>query len=316
LIELGLPANYNAFVSATEVYHCVDCADWNLSRSEILASPVPKDYPTLALEDCPVEFPGGRELALEKLPVINLSFSFLIQASRVAFYHCCQQGKQVWTKGRCLEYLRTCAINKATAVSIYDAAVAVRNNPNLEVDYESNVGIGPFKFPPAWQGNIPLTAYVETVMHQCFIGIQKSLMELTDRYLVENNLGMELYRQSIQPLLKELKKFQLSWLLIMPFNSGKSEKHTIGSWMGENWSAWGRIANIVHVWFCTNGMTSIRQGCLDVARTVMVYHAFICRLLTHSGTNETSIYECQLLAREFMSCVMELDLRVRYKEMS
>lgn len=324
LVLLGLSVDLDDYIDATEGDNCVNCADWDLDdpiRRGMLTSPVPPYYPDCEIPGCPVPFPEGRKPTDKSgsLPVVDITFDFLVQACKVAFYSC-SQPKVVWAKGRCISYLRTCGVNAETAGAVYDAAFACRIDSDefAAVDYTSTVGLGEvFKYPASWHGDIKIQDYIETVMHQVFIGIAKSQMELIDRYLVVNGLGMETFRRQIQPLLKELKNFQLSWLMIMPFNTGKSDdKHTTGSWMGENWAAYTRISNIVHSWVRKDGMKSVRQGCLDVARTVMVYHAFTSRLLTHSGLNEEKINECSELLKEFMSCVMELDIRVRYKELT
>ena len=56
----------------------------------------------------------------------------------------------------------------------------------------------------------------------------------------------------------------------------------------------------------------IKNGYHDVARVMLSFHAVCARVLTHQKIDITFIDETEDLMKEFLSCVRELDIRVRY----
>lgn len=323
LVQLGMP---NGHLIESD-YTCNVCADWNLeepSKSQLMSSPPPSRYPKEAADDaCPIPFPVGREPGVKKLPVVNnLSFEFLLQACRVAYYHGSRTNGKGWNKGQVQAYLRTCGIKGDYAAEIATAAIRQRE-VDVDVDYDSKEGLGDsLQYPAPWFGGVKLHDYIETVMHQCFIGISQTNMEIIDNFMKSNKTpglkwGVEPFRRGIQVLLQDLKSFGLSWLLIMPFNTNKKADetvsgHTTGSWQGENWLAFTRISCIVFSWILKDGKKGLQSGALDVSRMVVCYHAFISRLMTHSGMNISRIHECDMLIKEFLNCVSEVDIRGHY----
>ena len=124
------------------------------------------------------------------------------------------------------------------------------------------------------------------------------------------------FLRGIQPLLIELKKFQLlGWLPVWHFN-GKEDDYTTGSWVSENWMAFIRISPILFGWACKDWETGIQNGFRDVARTILSFHAVCARVMTHGGIDSDMIDETEHLMKEFLSCIRELDIRVRHASMT
>ena len=293
---------------------CTICANWDLNDGlckSKMSFPPPEKYPKKEADsNCPVDFPLERKPGIPLLPVMDLSFSLLKQCCRVAFYHSSRNSKYAWNKGTCMDYLKSCGVNTAFSEVIWDSAKQHRNEIG-DVDYTNPHGIGDhIQFPASWIGNVPMEDYVEALMHQLFLGIAQTNMEICDNYLKSNRLGVETFRRSIQPLLDDIRSLQLSWLLVLPFNVDKNKKsHTTGSWMGENWSAFVRISPVVYATLLKDGVKSERIGSKDVSRTIVAFHAFVSIVMTHSGLDDAMIRQCIDLMKEFMSSLLELDLR-------
>jgi hypothetical protein len=126
---------------------------------------------------------------------------------------------------------------------------------------------------------------------------------------------VETFKRALQPLLKALTQFNLSWLLALPF-SGSDTKRTTGTWVSENWLAYVRISKIVYAYFLRRGIADERIGANDVVRMVTSFTALVARVLSHAGATESSSQLIGWMLKEFLSSVRELDIRVRYKAMS
>ena len=166
---------------------CRVCTDWKLvdDPRELLCFPKPKanSWPKTYICDGPVQPIAGREPELENLRFIDLSFKGMVQSAKYAFYHCSQSRKDYcWSKYACRGYLRTCGISEKHADEIFLAAAEAKNLDPSEISYDSNESIGSFKFPAAWTGSLSLKLYIEAIMHQLFLGIADSLLELASKW--------------------------------------------------------------------------------------------------------------------------------------
>jgi hypothetical protein len=184
------------------------------------------------------------------------------------------------------------------------------NNP--QVNYHSSTAVGPLKFPAPWVSKEELKSHIEMIMHQLFLGVTESNFALCDKWMKQNGLGVNTFRRDTQRLLKDIQRLQLSWCLAQPFN-GKNDNLLIGSWVSENWLAWTRLSKIVYGWCLKDGDASISKGSNDVARMVTSFVAMIARLMAHAGVDEESIHDLEdLYIKEFMSCIMEMDIDVNF----
>jgi hypothetical protein len=309
---------------------CEDCADWTQLDGEnpqtMLQFPPPEGFPKFESENCPVDAPKGREPGLEHLQQIELTFELLIRATKYTFYHMSKvftgpgsRKIKTWTQGNALTYLRTCGIAAGLGKEIINAG---HNAYGLPVDYFEKENIGTFRFPAAWLGDLSVKEYIEAVMHLLNLGIADSLLDLTTSWLVqckgtkEFDMSSTNFRRTIQPLLVDLKNFQLGWLRAYPFtgegNKDKNKVFGTGSWQAENWMAFVRISPIIYGWICRDPVTGTKNGYSDVSRAMLSFHAVSARAMTHAGITPSLIDETEYLMREFLSCVRELDVRVRY----
>jgi len=299
---------------------CVSCADWKIcaSTSDLLKMPAGSDYPAQSADNCPVAPPAGRETGLKWLAPMQLSFPFLKQATKFAFSNIiAPQASQRWKKSTFSFYLRTCAVNKDIQDELWQYAQTVRQEAlQNTISFDGDVGFGSFLFPASWNGELPPQAYIETVMHLLYLGVAKWNFELCDLWIKEFSTtksgGGTGFRRGSNELLLFLNKFQLSWLMTRPFGADGG----YGSWVSENWAAWTRISKVVYGCCYKDGIESERTGGYDVARMVVSYHALVARVMSHHGTDAGMVARIDALIREFMSCVRELDIRMRHNEMS
>lgn len=319
LRKLGVIRNKSPS-SEVESDTCDICADWvqqdNEHPQDFLDYPVNKHYPHCGLDGCPVQPPKGREPGLTHLPQLKLTFDLMICATKYTFYHFSRPKgpEKNWSKLTAMGYLNACGMSEKIATEVLAAAEESRDV--LGIDYNDKEGVGSFRFPAPWLGDLSISDYIETIMHLLYLGIAQSLMEITTIYLKgatgSKHFGMDStkFRRGIQPLLLELQKFQLGWLFVYPF-SGKDFK--TGAWVSENWMAFVRISPILFGWCCRDLPTGIKNGFMDVARTILSFHALAARVMTHGGINPATIDETEYLMREFLSCVRELDVRLRHE---
>lgn len=317
-------ANIRALGSCTNgagVIHsnrqCKDCADWTVddATSGLLKFAAPKGYPTEQLPNPPVDPPNGREVGLAELEYIDLNFDFLKNAARFAFFNCCVAPRQGWTKAVCKAYLRTCGVPGKQQDDLYAAARKAFAD-GLNVDYEDNTKIGGFDIPAAWSGELAVWHFIEMVMHLLFLGIAESNFDLANKYLVSAGTGEQTFKKATQELLVDLTGFNLAWFLVLPFNGSSKTKLTTGTWVSENWLAWVRLSKIVYVWFTRKKVEDERRGSNDVLRLMSCFNALVARVCSHGGVTESLLCEVDCLVKELLSAVRELDIRVRYKEIS
>ena len=300
---------------------CKSCGDWTQWRADDenkkLCFNASKDYPTFSAPGCPVEPPAGREPGLTELCPLKLTWNLMISACRFAFYNSSRPtSRSRWNKKTCLEYGRACGIGKKIMELVYKAAEAARSEDG-EVSYSDKESIGAFQIPAAWIGDISLSDYIETIMHLMHLGISESNLDLATQWLKKTKttgVNSAKFRSSVQELLVELKKFQLGWLLVY-FFTGNDLK--TGAWVSENWLAFARISPIIFGWLCPSPDDDDAVGdYLDLARLILSYHCVAARVHTHGGIDEAFINETEHYMKEFLSCVRELDVRVRHKKLN
>ena len=292
------------------------CANWSL-RSPLLSWPVPEDFPKSTDPNCPVPPPRGREPGREYLYPIELTFEYMIQACKFAFFHCSKHGRGSgnWTKKVCECYLRTCGVATKFQARVYQAATKHRTSNHDDVDYTEGVTeIGDLRFPAPWTAREKLGSHIEMIMHMVFLGAAESNASLVDKWLLRSNLGgINTFRKDMQPLLQEIQRFHLSWCPAHPFN-GKESNLGLGSWVSENWLAQVRLSKVMYAWFWRKGNNAnIKSGGQDVSRMVTSFLAMVARLMAHTGVDENSIHEFEQYRKEFMSSLMELDIQLNFE---
>ena len=291
------------------------CADWDMDTAtnrEKLSFPAPPLYPQNCAEGGP-DPPIGREAGLKELFPVDLTFPFLIQAVKFAFYNWSRPNGN-WNKTVGEAYLQSCGINERAQEQVYKEAFLQRKKKE-PVDFSStSESLGGFKLKASWLGQLDLERYIELLMHQLFLGLASANFLLITAWTKDSYVGYKdtIFRSSAQPLLKYVKKFRLSWLEVHPFNEGA--KKTTGAWVSENWLSWVRLSKVAYGWCYREGIGSARKGSNDVQRLVVSFVALVAQLLTHSGVSRENIELIDGYTKEFMSCVRELDVHVRHEK--
>ena len=72
---------------------------------------------------------------------------------------------------------------------------------------------------------------------------------------------------------------------------------------------------MVYAYSAKRGLVDERLGCNDLVRMVCSFTAIVGRVLSHAGTSKKKIMQVNVLLREFLSAVTELDIRTRYEAM-
>ena len=311
-----LPANY-------ECSSCSKCTNWELLPANAsgvsLEFSVHKDYPTHVTEGSPVPPPNGRHLFEDEmtLPFVQLSWSFMKQASRFAYYQA-SRSKYAWTKSGTMCYLRHCGLATDLSEELFRSAKACARAKGQEnIDYHQLDGIGNFKFPASWLSQeISIQDYIEAPMHELFLGIAESNYELLTRWLssapASAKLGVAPFKSALQLLIRDLRGFMLSWLSAYPLTGKKGNLGT-GSWVAENWVFFVRISQFIYGWCVRMPKFSKKFGADNMTRLVVSYHGLVARLLSHAGVNDGLIASTKLYMKEFLSCVREFDIRVRHQ---
>lgn len=300
------------------VQECNECVDWDLDsqeRAHLMQSETVEAYPKKAAdEDSPVPFPACRLPGMKTLPLVaNMSWDLLIQAVRVAHYHGSIKRKKPWNMGQMKAYLVSFGVNH----EYQDAVVFSAKKSMEEADYTSPVGLTPsLQFPTSWTSSLPMGGYIETPMHELFIGGMKTLVLHIDELIKQNRWGVTTFRRSIQPLLIELCVFGQSWLMVKGYNCSKKDEHgatmfTTGAWQGENHVGYCKVSPVTYLSLerIVDRVTAMRGGCLEIYRVVQAYHAFVSRVMTHGGMNPKKILDFKEYMKEFLSSMCEIDVR-------
>ena len=320
-------------------FECKRCADWSMdsSKGSLLAFPVPEKYPTTYDPQCPIEPPTGRSTVVDShmhvtcpstgktqpcFVPMELQFQNLVKAVKFAFFHCITRNTTLrWKKAQLQSYLNSNGIPDKYASDLWTAARnVVQNDSQDDVNFHDPEKIDSFHFPAAWiDPNLEVPAYIETLMHQLCLGLAQSNFALSSLWNKQRKRDTA-FRRNAQPLLLDLKKFQLNWLRPYQFTASDDKQgggYTSGAWVSENWMAWIRISKITHLFCSTKTKPSDDlTGHGDVFRLVICFTALAARALSHCGIDDSDIREFEQLLKEFLSCVKDLDIQSRYREMA
>ena len=179
---------------------CTKCANWDLLPTAGRASLNflrHDDYPTKVVEGSPVPAPDGRDIFGEDvfLPFLSTTWGIMKQACKFAFYQANRPGRgNGWTKKQTVCYLRYCGVSNELGGQLHEAAINCRKAKQQDtIDYSNPIGIGTFTFPAVWLStHLQLADHIEAAMHQLFLGIAKSNLELTDMWLASPESGKNL----------------------------------------------------------------------------------------------------------------------------
>ncbi len=87
-----------------------------------------------------------------------------------------------WFKGQCIAYLHSTGLNKAISKTVYDSAKqnAVCANEDIKCPLQQS-----------WKPAVSLDMFIEMPMHLLFLGIVKSIMEVSDKYMKQYRLSIK-----------------------------------------------------------------------------------------------------------------------------
>lgn len=314
--------------------HCDSCANWAIDESTFdkLKFPAPAHYPKVHDPSCPVEPPAGRcttpaSLVSVKCPMkgeetsylapVEIHFDNLVKATKYAFFHLITPDSTCrWKKQDFSAYMKANGLPDKIIEEAYKVATGVvKDRRQSLVDFTDPEGIDQLRFPAAWiDSNQKMGHYIETVMHQLFLGIAKSNFELCSNWNKQKKRDTA-FKRNAQELILELKKFGLNWLSLYQFTADPNKagsSHTTGAWVGENWIGWTRLTKVLYLFTGTVKKPSDNlTGHGDIFRLVVSFTAIAARALTHAGVDDDDIREFDLLIKEFLSCVKELDVQSR-----
>ncbi len=313
---------------------CGVCADWTINSSK-LCFKAPPDYPTTMAPNCPVEPPTGRctsSMSLKSLvnpatgkeekylSPVALTFRDMVKACKFAFFHLVST-ETPWTRAKGIAYLKENGIAPKLAEDLCNIAKdALKDGRAATVDYEDPEGIDLFRFTSSWiDPQLEVKDFIETLMHELFLGIGESNFELCSQWFKARNRDTG-FRRNSQDLLGALKKFGLNWLHTHQFSSDESKgggTFGTGAFQAENWLAWTRIQKVLYL-LATVPLSSKNPqtaGNGDVLRLVISFTALAARALSHSGVDQEFVKEFSEYLKEFLSCVKDLDIQTRHVQM-
>ena len=102
---------------------------------------------------------------------------------------------------------------------------------------------------------------------------------------------------------------------IRPQASGVRLRQKTGPWVGKNWLTFVRLSKFCSASCKKEHSKSSKYGVDDMSRMVACFHTLVVRCLTNSSIDDDLITEVELCIKEFMSCVREFDVRVRYAKL-
>ena len=272
------------------------------------------------------------EAPLMRLPFMKLTFPVMLQACKFAFYQASRAkvGVSSWNKATTLSYLTYCGVSPKVGESLYNAAENCRKqNKQCQVEYNSPTFVGvpspgmeeAIVFPPIWNDNLELSDFIETTMHQLGLGIGKSILEMITEWLksdlvpAASKLGSNPLRRSMQELLQDLKKVRSSWNNPLLFNESDKKGYSTGGWVSESWFTMIRFAKPLFGWCARPEALGSQYGTKDLSRMVICLVALVARCLTHSAIDDAFIAETKLVAKEFLSCMRDFDVRSRFDKL-
>ncbi len=88
-----------------------------------------------------------------------------------------------WSKGQCNAYTHSIGLNKSISANVYDTAKhnAVCANEDIKCPT-----------PQSWKTNVSLYKFIDAAIHLLFLWIVKSIMEVSDKYMNQYRLSINL----------------------------------------------------------------------------------------------------------------------------
>ena len=234
---------------------CTLCYDWNFDNIQY---PVPKDYPTSHRQ------PPTNQM----LPFKKISFESLYEAFRTS-HNCITEGNWSVAQARC--YLATEGIGSNLVDQLVKNAItckkffkqrdqafsrlakmkqplstknaAFRDTITQKFSAEECAKQQMLSPPSSWQyPNTSICEWVETIMHQVFLGVTKSIFQDQINVWLRSNRKFTSFVSQVNPKLLAIKSMTLDFC--------KAESITttgkFGKYVSENYLAYARLCKWLH----------------------------------------------------------------------
>ncbi len=111
-----------------------------------------------------------------------------------------------WSKGQCNSYLHSFGLNKVSRKTVYNTAMLNAECANDDIKYHNDG-------KPMYYWIMDM--FIEAPMHLLFLGIVKSIMEVSDKYMKQYKLGNK-FISHVNTYIAQLQSFCLNFLQIQP----------------------------------------------------------------------------------------------------
>ena len=231
IIKYGLIASANAA-------QCRSCIDWNFTYNGRLLSSLglPNDYPTEQDLESPEPPESRRVRDIKYLCPMRITYETLKQGSRYAL-HNLYVGK--WTTSNTYAYLKTMCLSE---FYIKHHIVQYISHAHY-MNHSLHTAMQNLWFPSIWSSDLEVWNSIETPMHLLFLGIIKSTIDISFRWLKSMNKHKS-FCNLVQPLLNRIRALRCEFCMINDFN-GTSE-NTLGGWISESYLAYARIMGVAY----------------------------------------------------------------------
>ena len=115
--------------------------------------------------------------------------------------------KGTWTKPTMEAYLTSCCVPDKVSKDVWKYC-SEKIPEFMENDDERYI-------PYIWLSTMPMSAFIETVMHLLFHGIVASIMNVMDRFMSDHGTKTA-FEARVNPHIAEIVHLRLEWLKLKP----------------------------------------------------------------------------------------------------
>ena len=231
ILKYGLTASDNAV-------QCRSCIDWNYNyKGRLLVSlGLPNDYPTEQDVESPEPPESRRVRDIKYLCPMRITYETLKQGCRYAVHNLFVGS---WTTSNTYAYLKTMCLSE-----FYIRHHIVQYVSRAQfMNHSLHTVMKNLWFPAIWSSDLEVWNSIETPMHLLFLGIVKSTIDISFRWLKSLNKH-KAFCNLVQPLLNRIRALRSPFCMINDFN-GTSE-NTLGGWISESYLAFARIMGVAY----------------------------------------------------------------------
>jgi len=283
---------------------CTKCANWNFMHKIMRCNP-PIDYPKKKHSKSPVK-PKHRGINKSsklntniKLQSIVLDYSTFKTASIYSihnFYY------KKWNQSKVKSYFQSIGLNKDFVTkNIINHTLQYQTNPSLNIDdCKNNI-----KMPALWNGTHKLDQCIDAPMHLLFLGIVKSIMEITRDWLSKlTNSPYKQFGDYINSFITNLSNMNIGWLRMTSFHGQRN--YTTSGWLSVHYATIGRLCCILY--------SPIRHivgddavGLNEFESLMIILNLLLSQLLSQRNTDYSLIDD---LVKMFLSTFQLFEIKI------